>query len=64
MRINGGVMPGGICFKTVWDSDVTCAVAVRISTPEWKKIFTMPTPESDWLSIWSMSVTAVESWRS
>ena len=57
-------MPGGICFKTVWDSEVTCAVAVRISTPEWKKIFTMPTPESDWLSIWSMSVTAVESWRS
>ena len=44
MRIRGGVMPGGICFSTVCEIDVTCAVAVRMSTPGWKNILTMPTP--------------------
>ena len=37
-------MPGGICFSTVWETEVTCAVAVRISTPGWKNILTMPMP--------------------
>ncbi len=57
-------MPGGICFSTVCEADVTCAVAVRMSTPGRKKIFTMPTPDSDWLSIWSMSPTVEDSERS
>ena len=30
MRISGGVMPGGICLSTVWESEVTCAVAVSV----------------------------------
>ena len=29
-------MPGGICFSTVCEIEVTCAVAVRMSTPGWK----------------------------
>ena len=57
MRISGGVMPGGICLSTVCDSEVTWAVAVRMSTPGWKKILTMPMPGSDWLSMCSMSLT-------
>ncbi|MCY1170570.1 hypothetical protein D9M73_106480 [compost metagenome] len=57
-------MPGGICLSTVCEAAVTCAEAVRMSTPGWKKIFTMPTPLSDWLSIWSISLTVLESERS
>ena len=57
-------MPGGICFRTVCDIEVTWAVAVRISTPGRKKILTMPMPDRDWLSICSMSLTEDESWRS
>ena len=57
-------MPGGICFSTVWDTEVTCAVAVRISTLDRKKIFTTPTPFKDWLSICSISLTFEVSWRS
>ena len=29
-------MPGGICFSTVWEMEVTWAVAVRMSVPGWK----------------------------
>jgi hypothetical protein len=54
-------MPGGSCFSTVCEIAVTWAVAVRISTPGWKKIFTTPTPGSDWLSMCSMSLTLEES---
>ena len=43
-RISGGVMLGGICFSTVWAIAVTCALAVRMSVPGWKKTLTMPTP--------------------
>ncbi len=57
-------MPGGICLSTVCEIEVTWAVAVRMSTPGLKKIFTMPMPFSDWLSMCSMSFTAEESWRS
>jgi len=39
-------------------------VAVRMSTPGWKKILTMPAPGKDWLSICSMSLTVVVSTRS
>ena len=62
--IVGGVMPGGICFTTVCEIEVTCAVAVRMSVPGWKKIFTMPAPGSDCDSMCSMLLTAVVSWRS
>ncbi len=64
MRISGGVMPGGICFSTVCDSEVTWAVAVRMSTPGWKNILTMPMPGNDWLSMCSMSLTLEDSCRS
>ena len=57
-------MPAGICFSTVCEIEVTWAVAVRISTPGWKKILTMPMPGSDWLSRCSMSLTFEESCRS
>ena len=43
-RISGGVMLGGICFSTVCEIAVTCALAVRMSVPGWKKTLTMPTP--------------------
>ena len=37
-------MPGGSCFSTVCEIDVTCAWRVRMSTLGWKKILTMPKP--------------------
>ena len=57
-------MPGGICLSTVCEMEVICAVAVRISTSGRKKIFTTPMPLRLWLSICSISLTEVESWRS
>jgi hypothetical protein len=32
LRINGGVMPGGICFSTVCDMPLTCASAALMFT--------------------------------
>ena len=40
----GGLVPGGIWRSNVCEIDVTCAVAVRMSAPGWKNIFTTPTP--------------------
>ena len=37
-------MLGGICFSTVCEMAVTWALAVLMSVPGWKKIFTMPMP--------------------
>ena len=36
--MNGGVVPGGICLRTVCEIAVTCAVAASILAPGWKKI--------------------------
>ena len=44
LRMIGGVMPAGICFRTVCEIAVTWAFAVLMSAPGWKKTFTMPTP--------------------
>ncbi|OIQ76633.1 hypothetical protein GALL_416820 [mine drainage metagenome] len=57
-------MPGGICFNTVCEIEVTCAVAVRMSTFGWKKILTMPYPINDCDSIWSISLTVELNCRS
>jgi hypothetical protein len=38
LRIVGGVMPAGICFKTVCDIAETCASAALMFTVGWKKI--------------------------
>ena len=42
--MSGGTEPGGICLSKVCEMAVTCALAVRMSAPGWKKILTMPTP--------------------
>ena len=59
----GGLTPGGSWRSTAPETAVTCAVAVRMSVPGWKKIFTIPMPCSDWLSRCSMSLTMVVSPR-
>ena len=46
------------------DTEVTWAVAVRISTLGWKNILMMPMPYMDWLSICSISFTVVVRMRS
>ena len=61
---SGGVAPGGSCLSSVCEIAVTCAVAASIFALGWKKIFTTPTPASDWLSMCSMSLTVVVSARS
>ena len=38
------VHTGGNCLIIVCEIAVTCAFAVRISTPGWKNILTMPMP--------------------
>ncbi len=60
----GGVMPAGICLSTVCEAAVICACAVATSVPGWKKIFTMPRPYSDVLSMCSMLSTVAVSERS
>ena len=45
--ISGGRVPGGIWRMAVWETEVTWAVARRISTLGWKKILTMPSPGMD-----------------
>ncbi len=57
-------MPAGIALSTVCEIEVTCAVAVRMSTLGWKKILTMPMPLSEVLSTCSMSLTVVDRTRS
>ncbi len=49
-----------------WTNEVegTCAVAVRMSTPGWKKTCTTPRPGSDCDSMCSMSLTVEVSERS
>ena len=42
LRICGGVIPAGICFRMVWEMAVTCAFAVLMFAPGWKKILTIP----------------------
>ena len=62
--MNGGVIPGGMTFSSVWQVAVTWATAASIRAPGWKYTRITPTPVSDWLSTCSMSFTAVVSTRS
>src|ERR1700679_2584080 len=62
--MKGGVVPGGIWRRAFWATPVTCAIAVAIFTLGWKKILMMPLPAMDWLSICSISLTALGNDRS
>ena len=44
MKDDAGVVPGGICRVTVCEMADTCALAVAILTPAWKKILTIAKP--------------------
>ncbi|MET3820096.1 hypothetical protein ABID76_002740 [Burkholderia ambifaria] len=51
-------------MSTVCEIDVTCAVAVRMSTLGWKKILTIPKLRNDCDSMCATSLTVVPSVRS
>jgi hypothetical protein len=57
-------MPGGICFSTVCEMAVTCAIAALMFTLGWKKILTTDSPFNVCDSTCSMSLTVVLSVRS
>jgi len=42
LRTNGGVSPGGNCFRISCEIDVACAFAVAMLVPGWKKILMTP----------------------
>ena len=44
-------MPGGICFSTVWESEVTCVVAVAYIDARTEEYLHDPMPATAWLSI-------------
>ena len=59
LMISGGVVPGGNCLSSVCEMAVTCATAVSIFAPGWKKTLMTAMPCSDWVSMCSMSLTVV-----
>ena len=58
------MIPAGISFSWVCETEVTCAFAVRMSAVGWKKILTTPKPAYETPSMCSISFTVVVSARS
>ena len=61
---SGGVVPGGICRRTVCAIAVTCDTAASMRAFGRKKIFTTEIPASVCDSMCSMSLTVVVTARS
>ena len=64
LMISGGVMPGGSWRTCGCTAATTCASAVWMFAPCWKKIFSTETPVSDTDSMCAMSLTVVVRPRS
>ena len=62
--MSGGVEPAGNCLRRVCEIAVTCALAISIFVPGWKKTLVTDTPKSAWLSMCSMPFTVVVRARS
>src|SRR5450432_4111625 len=63
-RMNGGVVPGGENAICDCETAVICAIDRSLSTPGWKKYFTIEVPTTDWDSVCSTSLTTVCAVRS